>query len=253
VTGRTEGDPVAGTLTRNILQHVSDWKPSPARNAVYVGVPAGKRHLESAGFALASYDAKRLSTNDVLVVGPGGGLEITKDKTVIAGWLKAGGHLLAIGLDQPNVDALLSLQVTFKTAEHISAFFEPNSVNSPLKGVGPADLHNRDPREMPLIASGATAIGNGVLATATEANIVFCQIIPWQFDSIRQSNLKRTFRRTSVVVTRLLANQGVATASPILARFNAPVDGAQSEKRWLDGFYLDQPEEWDDPYRFFRW
>ena len=23
--------------------------------------------------------------------------------------------------------------------------------------------------------------------------------------------------------------------------------------RWLDGLYLDVPEEWDDPYRFFRW
>ena len=27
----------------------------------------------------------------------------------------------------------------------------------------------------------------------------------------------------------------------------------QSEQRWLDGLYLDVPEEWDDPYRFFRW
>jgi hypothetical protein len=26
-----------------------------------------------------------------------------------------------------------------------------------------------------------------------------------------------------------------------------------SEKRWLDSFYMDIPEEWDDPYRFFRW
>ena len=25
------------------------------------------------------------------------------------------------------------------------------------------------------------------------------------------------------------------------------------EKRWLDGVYLDAPEEWDDPYRYFRW
>lgn len=25
------------------------------------------------------------------------------------------------------------------------------------------------------------------------------------------------------------------------------------EKRWLSAFYLDQPEEWDDPYRFFNW
>ncbi len=23
--------------------------------------------------------------------------------------------------------------------------------------------------------------------------------------------------------------------------------------RWLNGLYLTQPTEWDDPYRFFRW
>jgi len=23
--------------------------------------------------------------------------------------------------------------------------------------------------------------------------------------------------------------------------------------RWLMGLYLDIPQEWDDPYRFFRW
>ena len=39
----------------------------------------------------------------------------------------------------------------------------------------------------------------------------------------------------------------------MLARFSSPVDAAKAEKRWLDGLYLDQPEEWDDPYRFFRW
>jgi hypothetical protein len=27
----------------------------------------------------------------------------------------------------------------------------------------------------------------------------------------------------------------------------------EHEKRWLEGLYLDTPEEWDDPYRFFRW
>jgi hypothetical protein len=31
------------------------------------------------------------------------------------------------------------------------------------------------------------------------------------------------------------------------------VEASRSEKRWLDGLYLDVPEEWDDPYRFFRW
>jgi hypothetical protein len=26
-----------------------------------------------------------------------------------------------------------------------------------------------------------------------------------------------------------------------------------TQGRWIDGLYLDEPEAWDDPYRFFRW
>ena len=156
VTGRTESDPVAETLARNILQYVSDWKPSPNRTAVYAGDIAGRRHVESAGFVVESYDGAKLSSDQVLVVGPGGARQLAANKSAIADWLKAGGKLLAIGLDQQNVDALLPMKVPFTKAEHISTFFGPNSVNPLLKGVGPADLHNRDPRELSLITSGAT-------------------------------------------------------------------------------------------------
>ena len=194
-----------------------------------------------------------MSPDQVLVVGPGGGGELAQNKAAIADWLKAGGNLLALGLDRQNADALLPTPISFTKAEHISTFFEPNSLNSLLRGIGPADLHNRDPRDLPLITSGAMPIGNGVLATATNAHIVFCQLVPWQFDPARQSNLKRTYRRASFVITRSLSNLGVASASPILARFHTPVDAAKAEKRWLDGLYLDRPEESDDPYRFFRW
>jgi len=253
VTGRPEIEPVAEILTRNMLQYVSEWKPAPIRTAQYVGDPAGKRHLESAGFVMASYDAEKLLPDNVLVVGPGGGRELANAKSTVTDWLKAGGNLLALGLDQQATEAMLSFQVTFTRREHISAFFDPNSVSHLLKGVGPADLHNRDPRELTLLSSNATIIGDGVLAIAKDANVVFCQILPWQFDPAKQPNLKRTFRRASLVVTRLLANLGAATTSPLAARFNTPVDATRSEKRWLDGFYLYQPEEWDDPYRFFRW
>jgi hypothetical protein len=41
--------------------------------------------------------------------------------------------------------------------------------------------------------------------------------------------------------------------TPILARFSSPVAGGSPQKRWLEGLYLDQPVEWDDPYRFFGW
>src|SRR5260221_63688 len=80
-----------------------------------------------------------------------------------------------------------------------------------------------------------------------------CQPVTWQLDPTRQSNLKRTYRRTAFLVTRLLASLGVSGSTPVLARFTKPVEETKSEKRWLGGLYLDQPEEWDDPYRFFRW
>jgi hypothetical protein len=44
---------------------------------------------------------------------------------------------------------------------------------------------------------------------------------------------------------------GAAGQTKLLANVSQPV--AEGEQRWLDGLYLDVPEEWDDPYRFFRW
>jgi hypothetical protein len=101
--------------------------------------------------------------------------------------------------------------------------------------------------------AGANVLGDGVLAQAENLNVVCCQLTPWQFGGSPQWNLKKTYRRSSFLVTRLLANMGVAGSTPILERFHTPVDPAKPQKRWQEGLYLDQPEEWDDPYRHFRW
>jgi hypothetical protein len=246
VTGRTESDPAADALTRNLLRYVTTWKPRPERKALYVGDPAGKRHLEAAGVSLTAYTKAELSADRVLIIGPGGGKQLAEDAATIAKWLKEGGHVLAIGLDKSDADAFLPFKVDMKKGEHIASYFAPGGVNSPLAGVCPADVHNRDPRELSLI-------GIGVLAKAESANVVFCQLVPWQFDPTKLMNLKRTFRRSSCLVTRLAANMGVQGSTPILPRFHNPVEASKPERRWLDGLYLDVPEEWDDPYRFFRW
>jgi hypothetical protein len=68
--------------------------------------------------------------------------------------------------------------VTTAKKEHIAAFITPSGVGSLLAGVGPADVHNRDPRELPLVSGGARAVGNGVLALADDANAVLCQLVP---------------------------------------------------------------------------
>jgi hypothetical protein len=253
VTGRTEGEPAADALVRNLLQYVAGWKPLPRRKPLYVGDPAGKKHLESAGLSLASYAKDELAADGVLIVAPGGGKELAGDATALKTWLKEGGHVLALGLDGTEAESFLSAKVRMKRAEHIAVYFEPPGVKSLLVGIGPADVHNRDPRELLLVSAGATVLGNGVLAKAEGAHVVFCQLVPWQFDSNKPMNLKRTFRRTSYLITRLVANLGAAGSTPLLARFRLPVAASKSEARWLDGLYLDAPEEWDDPYRYFRW
>jgi hypothetical protein len=198
----------------------------------------------------------------VLIVGPGGGQTLASDAEAIRRWLRADGRILAIGLDQQDLD-FLPFKVSIGQGEHISSYFGPISSRSPLRGVGPADVHNRDPRQLPLIESGVRTFGNGILATTEDEKTVFCQMVPWQLGDVRQWNLKKTYRRSSFLVTRLLANLGATTSTPILDRVQRPagdvptnlarLDGEPSHSRWQTGLYLDQPEEWDDPYRFFRW
>jgi len=249
VTGRTEREPAADTLVRNLLQYVSAWKPAPRREAVYVGDPAGKSYLESTGVSVHSYEGGDLSADQVLIVGPGGGQKLTSRT---ADWIKAGGNVLALGLDEADTNAWLPFKIATKKAEHIAAYFEPCGPDSLLTGVGPADVHNRDPRQLPLVSGGAQIVGDGVLAKVEDANVVFCQLAPWQFEGTT-SNLRRTHRHVSFLVSRLLANLGVSGSTPLLDRFHQPVAAAKPEQRWSNGLYLDQPQEWDDPYRFFRW
>jgi beta-galactosidase len=254
VTGRTEKDPAAGRLAGNIISYVSEWKPDIKRQAVYAGDDAGKSHLEKAGVSVLKYENKKLSPEQVLIVGPGGRQLLMSDSKNIAKWITKGGRMLAIGLDQEDVDTLLPFKIGMKKGEHISAWFEAMSISSPFAGIGPSDVHNRAPKELSLVSNGARIVGNGILAKVDNTNVVLCQSIPWQCDyGKEQHNIKQTFRRSSFLLSRLMGNLGITSTTVLLERFNKPLDEGLEEKRWLDSLYLDQPEEWDDPYRFFRW
>jgi hypothetical protein len=252
VTGRTEREPVAERLAINLIEYVGNWKPSPMRAALYAGDSAGRASLQAAGFQLGEYAGGEIRPDQLLVVGPGAGEKLGAQRDAVAAFLKARGHLLALSFNQADADASLPFKVSFTSAEHINTTFEPPRFGSPLAGIGPADVHCRDPRTLFLVSSGANVVGDGVLAVATNANVVFCQLAPWQFDYAKNYGLKRTYRRTAFLVTRLLANLGARSETPLLPRWSTPVI-KNEPGRWLNGFYLDQPEEWDDPYRFFRW
>ncbi|HPC95691.1 MAG TPA: glycoside hydrolase family 2 TIM barrel-domain containing protein [Sedimentisphaerales bacterium] len=251
VTGRTETEPVAEILVANLLRYVGDWKPAALRKAFYAGATAGREHLEAAGFPLHAYEGGEIPTDSVLILGPQSEA-LSAQRDAIGVFLASGGRVLAVGLAQEDVDTVLPVRVTMRQAEHINAFFDPATMDAPLAGIGPADVHCRDPRTLALVSGGAEPVGDGVLAVAPGGKVVFCQLVPWRFEYRSNFGLKRTFRRSSFLVTRLLANLGAQAQTPLLGRFSRPVEGDEPG-RWLQGLYLDEPQEWDDPYRFFRW
>ncbi|MFW6107358.1 MAG: hypothetical protein ACOC8A_01565 [bacterium] len=184
VTGRTEQDPAAARLVTNLLSYIcepSAPKTAPNRTALYVGDPVGRRHLERAGVAPGSYDGRALSEEQVLVVGRAGGQALAEHAPQIGRWLKAGGHLLALELDAKQANPFLPTAVRTAKREHIATWFQPPSVRSPFAGVAPADVHNRDPRDLPLVTGVAKTLGNGVLAQAQGGSVVFCQLAPYRF------------------------------------------------------------------------
>ena len=259
VTGRTEVENAAQIVVANLVDYVGAWQPTERRKVLYVGELAGQEFLESAGLRPEAYSGQPLPTDAILVVGPGGAESISQNASTIQQFLASKGRLLAIGLSSAEITAILPIQLTTRQTEHLSAYFAPPPSTSLLAGIGPSDVHVRAPSELPLIVNGANVVGDGVLATtrvrasSDHDNVVFCQLVPWRYDYRQNFGLKGTFRRTSYVITRLLANLGAASDSPLIDRFADSVGPENREPRWLNGFYLDAPQAWDDPYRFFRW
>jgi hypothetical protein len=250
VTGRAQRDPAAQRLASNIIRYLGDYSPGPRRTLVYVGNAEGRSHLENAGMRPGQFSSE-FDPSQILVVTRGSGNRLARHREVISAWLEKGGHMLAVGLNADEANAFMPFIVNMKKAEHICEVFESKGMGSLLAGIGPADINMREPRELDLVSGGATPLGNGVLAVANQGKVVFCQIAPWQFSYERQYNLKRTFRLTSVLINRVLGNMGTGGRVPVLERFTKGSGGDSSP--WLTSFYLDKPEEMDDPYRFFAW
>jgi hypothetical protein len=254
VTGRSEEDPAARRLVANIFSYVASAEPHAERAALYVGNRRGKEHLESTGIGTTSYKGGELSPDQVLIVGRGGGTQLAEHGSSLQAWLRQGGRLLSLALDGDEANRFVPAHVQTKQEEHIAACFEPPSVHSPLAGVAPADVHNRDPRRLPLLAEGCRIVGNGVLAHQ-DNQIVFCQIAPYEVLDPREGpsqaeNLRKTFRRSSFLVTRLLGNMGVRAPTPLLSRFATPPSGERENSIVQNGRFDrlgkdELPEHWE--------
>jgi hypothetical protein len=193
----------------------------------------------------ADYSGSTVGSDALLVVGPGGG-------GAISAAVKSGARVLGIGLDAADANAFLPIKVGMARREYIGDYFEPFGAGSPFTGISPAETRNRDPHEMPVVTESANVFSGGALAIAGGGSVVLTQLVPWRMDySGEKMNVKRTFRCAARLTARLLGNMGAPASTPLLSYFGTPV--RPDEQRYLSSYYLDKPEEWDDPYRFFRW
>lgn len=213
VSGRSEAEPAAQRLVVNLLRYAAGWQPAARRTASYLGEAAGRDHFTAMGVKLA--DAPQ--PGQTLILGPGASLQPS-----LQPWVANGGHVVAFGLAQDELNRILPKPVQTESAEHIATVFDPAANGSMLAGIGPGEVHNRAPQAVPLVTGGATILGNGVLAQADGANAVICGLVPWRFASEQQDNLKRTYRRLNHLAARLLGNAGVAGQTPLLSRFGEP-------------------------------
>jgi hypothetical protein len=169
----------------------------PTADQVLVVGPGGGRELAAqtppASGAPASAGSTVLGGRELAAqTPPAGGAPASAGSTAAEGreptaqataaWVKAGGRVLALGLDQAEGNSFLPTKVTMQPIEHIAAWFPPFRADSLLAGIAPADIHNRDPRKLPLVVEGATAYGDGVLAAT--GNVVFCQLPPFQVSKV---------------------------------------------------------------------
>jgi hypothetical protein len=267
VTARSESEPAAARLVANIMNtFTGENVDAPIeRGVVFSGSMNGRREFERRGIVVSEYEGGALDPNDLLVVGEGDQALLKDHAQDIAEWLESGGRMLVLQLDAEASNPFLPRPIQTARKEHIASCFPAPTMNSPFVGICPADLHNRVPRDYPVITAGAEIIANGMLASQPEVNTIFCQFTPDDFaDAPEQLNRRRTFRRSSFLLTRLLGNLGVRPSTPLLDRFSEPVvDQEEADQsgdqnttpagRWRNGLYVDTPVEWDDPYRFFRW
>lgn len=252
VSGRSEPEPAAEQIVKHLIGYALHWTNPVRRPVYYAGVAEGLAHLKSAGLQPTNVSGKTIPGDALLIVGAGYEA-VGYSSRNLNEWIAGGGHTLAIGLTGNELSMLVvdAVKIDHRDKEHIASHFDVPGLQTWLAGVCPADVHNRVPQVAALIAGGANVTGNGILARSDQHNVCFCQLAPWNFNARGPMNQKRTFRRFAALTARIASNLGADSRTVLTSHFAAVPDDHQ--QRWLAGLYLDTPEEWDDPYRFFGW
>ena len=230
VTARTTDPAAPAASAEFIVVRLAPGSLSARRTILYAGDPAGRKHLQQAGFAVEPYAAGALKADRVLVVSSAARPHWPRIRRPLPGGSKKTGPV-GPGFELGGGDRFLPVKMETKSAEHIGAYFEPPSADfaagrrraggrsNPRSAERPAD-HRRSLRSWATACSPCLGGPRGLLPDSALG--IQCQAAEYQL----------TFRRTSCLVSRLLGNLGVQGRLRFSSCFASPVkltDGQSPE------------------------
>ncbi|MBN8215839.1 MAG: beta galactosidase jelly roll domain-containing protein [Spirochaetes bacterium] len=215
LTARTADDPAADALARRLVAYLAAAEPEPARKVVYAGGDKGAALLTALGVSWTPLGGQLPGREHLLVLAPGAGA------VDVAGARAKGAHLLALGLPEADM-ARFFPAAKVSTGSELSRLI-PDLSSAAYNGLSQAELHWRTrPAFARLLDTDATSSAALRATTAGASTLVLCQVAPWDFDAAKKPYLRPTFRRSAFLVSRLLANLGAPSTSPLLSRLRLP-------------------------------
>ncbi len=180
VTGRTERDPVAETLARNLLdvRRPGGSQLLGARSCTWV-IPRGRVTWNVPGFLRRLTRLASWRATGVLVVGPGGGQQLAKDAAVDCRMVEGGRTRVGPGTGPTGgkcLSAVSSQDATRRAHRVLFRTAERRIVVGGQSARPMSTIRRRD--ELPLLHAGATVVGDGMLGVSDDSQVVFCQLPP---------------------------------------------------------------------------
>jgi beta-galactosidase len=220
VTGRTDDDPAAGDLVRNLLGYCTGPASGAWRTVYYAGALEGRETLARLGVQAADPGLKPLGEGDLLVLGPGAPQAI---RAGLKDALSRGLNVLALANSAGDLKAA-PVPCQWQSKTIVSSALKPQARTGPFLGVSDAETHFVDFVDVPLLSKPVPADQEGLLASARlgSGTIAFCQVAPWMFDPAKVPHDRTSYRRSAFLLSRILANLGAPMQCPLLANWDQP-------------------------------
>jgi len=234
VTARTEQEPAAARLVRNLIDYLASAPSAPAKNAAVIGNSEFQNLLQSLRLQNLTADP---AGAQVIIAGPG-----AARYPDVSNLVNAGATLIAAGLTAAELNALLPGTPAKDLKAQTSQMSDLSAVE--LTGISNLDTYFQtrldyaavDGRELSVRQSG-------------KGKAVILGVAPSMLDYDQLFRLRSSYRRRVFLLSQILRNADVASDSVLLERFkSAPV-----AEPWLKSYYLQTPIAGDDPYRYYHW